>query len=421
MPVEISAIWIAIVGNMLLAGLASFIGVLAYLQKRSLTADAVSHAALPGICIAYLIVGHKDFASLSLGAFASGLAALWLIGRLSRGNATKSDTAIALSLTTFFALGIFLLTQIQHQANGSQSGLDAFLFGKAATLLERDLFTYLIFGFCALAITLIAYKPILFTLFDEAYLRSAGFPTRLFKGLASGLLIVAVLLGIQSVGVVLMAALLITPVSAALFFSRANRQIILIAFVFGVGGGLGGTLLSYFTEGVPTGPAVVVSLSLMAGLSALLAPQRGIVAKWWRRQAHQLKVDSENALKAVYLYQERTSSSHTSVFSPADRIFDAFSPRRKRIVFTKLKAQKQITAVGTAYTLTALGLTEAMRIVRLHRLWEIYLTNEAGIAPDHVHDDAESLEHLITPEIEQRLEALLNYPQLDPHQKQIPR
>lgn len=417
---DATVLWVSIIGNMLLAGLASFIGVLAYLQKRSLTSDAVAHAALPGICIAYMIVGQKDFASLSLGAFVCGLVALQVINRLSRsGHGNKSDTAIALTLTTFFALGIFLLTYIQHEAKGSQSGLDKFLFGKAASLLEQDVVVYLVFGAVALLVTITFFRPILYSLFDESYLRTVGYPVRLFRGMASGLLIVAVLLGIQSVGVVLMSALLITPVGAALFFSRSSKTIIAIAFVLGLLGGLGGTVSSYYIGGLPTGPAIVVCLTVLAVGSALLAPQNGILARWVRRSAHSLKTACENVLKAVYLHQERTHL--VAPFSPADREFSFMTVWQRRIAFSKLLADGQLSRDGDAYRLTDKGEVEAMRIVRLHRLWEIYLAEELRIAPDHVHDDAESLEHLITPEIEKRLEAQLNYPTFDPHEKRIPR
>jgi manganese/zinc/iron transport system permease protein len=420
MSAEATAIWVSVLGNMLLAGLASFIGVLAYLQKRSLTSDAVAHAALPGICIAFLVVGRKDFISLSIGAFVFGLIALLVINKLSKADqGNKADTAIALTLTTFFALGIFLLTYIQHEANGSQSGLDKFLFGKAASLLEQDVVVYFVFGVIALAATMFFYKPILYSLFDEHYLQTVGYPVKVFRGLSSALLIVAVLLGIQSVGVVLMSALLITPVGAALFFSRQSRVIILIAFVLGLAGGLGGTLSSYYIKGLPTGPSMVVFLSLIAIGSALFAPEKGILARWLRTYTYNLKVAGENSLKAIYLYQERTQL--TGPYSPADRIFSFMPWLQGRIVFFKLLQEKYILKVEGAYVLTQKGTVEGMRIVRLHRLWEMYLAEELRVAPDHVHDEAESMEHFITPEIEKRLEAQLNYPSLDPHAKKIPR
>jgi manganese/zinc/iron transport system permease protein len=415
---DVTVLWVAVVGNMLLAGLASFIGVLAYLQKRSLTSDAVAHAALPGICVAYLVIGYKDFLSLSVGAFVFGLLSLLFINRLSKQGA-RSDTAIALTLTTFFALGIFLLTYIQHQANGSQSGLDKFLFGKAASLLEQDVWVYLIFGTVALVLTFLFYKPILYSLFDEPYLTTLGYPVTWFRSISSGLLIVAVLLGIQSVGVVLMSALLITPVGAALFFSRQSRTIVRIAFVIGLLGGLGGTLSSYYVQHVPTGPAVVVWLTVLAVGSALFAPARGILAQWTRHRAYNLKIACENTLKAIFQYQERTQ--RVGPYSPTDRIFSFMPWLQRQIVFTKLLADKSLLKIDGAYLLTQKGMEEGMRIVRLHRLWEIYLAEELRVAPDHVHDEAESLEHLITPEIEKRLEDQLNYPALDPHARQIPR
>jgi len=415
---DFSILWVAILGNMVLAGLASFVGVFAYLQKRSLTSDAVAHAALPGICVAYLLIGYKDFLTLSAGAFVFGLLALFFINKLSRMG-TRADTAIALTLTTFFALGIFLLTYIQHQANGSQSGLDKFLFGKAASLLQQDVYIYLGFGTVALLVTIALYKPILYSLFDEPYLATLGYPVKVFRGVASGLLIVAVLLGIQSVGVVLMSALLITPVGAALFFSRKSRAILLAAFIVGLLGGLGGTLSSYYIEKVPTGPAVVVCLTLLAILSALFAPARGILSAWTRHRAYNLKIACENSLKAIFQYQEQTG--RTGPYSPADRIFSFMPPLLRYLVFRQLNAQQFLNKNDGAYTLTEKGAEQGKRIVRLHRLWEMYLAQELQVAPDHVHDEAESLEHLITPEIEKRLETMLNYPKVDPHAKQIPR
>ena len=420
MLTEATTLWVAVLGNMLLAGLASFIGVLAYLQKRSLTSDAMAHAALPGICLAYIIAGQKNFSVLSIGAFVFGLLALQTINRITRsGQDNKTDTAIALTLTTFFALGVFLLTYIQHKANGSQSGLDKYLFGKAASLLEQDVVIYLSFGGIALLVTLLFYRPILYSLFDQSYLQTVGYPVRFFRGMASALLIVAVLLGIQSVGVVLMSALLITPVGAALFFSRQSKVIIGIAFILGLMGGLGGTMSSFYFHGLPTGPAIVVCLTLLAVGSALLAPQNGILARWFRRRRYNLKTACENTLKAIYQHQERTHND--APFSPADRIFSFMRGTLSRAVFFSLSRDGFVKRISNAYDLTRKGEIEGKRIVRLHRLWEIYLAEELRIAPDHVHDDAESLEHLITPEIEARLEAHLNYPAYDPHARRIPR
>jgi manganese/zinc/iron transport system permease protein len=170
---------------------------------------------------------------------------------------------------------------------------------------------------------------------------------------------------------------------------------------------------------VPTGPAVVVWLTVLAIGSALFAPARGILAQWTRQNAHTIQIACENTLKAIYQYQERTQRS--GPYSPSDRIFSFMPWPLRLVVFYRLKAQHMLLRIDRNYLLTQTGREEGIRIVRRHRLWEMYLAEELKVAPDHVHDEAESLEHIITPEIERRLEAELNYPAIDPHAKEIPR
>jgi manganese/zinc/iron transport system permease protein len=408
-------------GNVLLAGISGLIGVLAFFQKKSLTTDAVSHAILPGVCIGFLLAGKKDPVFLVGGAMVTGLIAILLVDRLSRSRSVKIDTAITLVLSTFFGLGIFLLTIIQHQASGSQSGLDKFLFGRAAAMLEQDLYVYAGCGVIALALTLLFYRQILYTSFDAGFMEGSGLKTRNYQTLVSVLLVIAVVIGLQSVGVVLMAAMIIAPVATARAYTERHKKLAILATCFGLLSGFIGVTTSYIYPNLPTGPAIVISLTTIALLSLLLSPQYGYISAMLKRYRLKRKVQAENMMKLIFRSIEREPGAPRA-FSASDQIFlhlaqdTPIAPTLSRLARNGMLIRR-----GMVFELSDLGEKEGERVTRLHRLWEVFLTQAMNIAPDHVHENAESIEHLITPEIEKKLQAFLGNPSQDPHKRPLPK
>ncbi|WP_407671574.1 metal ABC transporter permease [Paenibacillus guangzhouensis] len=270
--------WI-LMGCMLLGLMSGMIGSFAYLRKQSLIGDTLAHAALPGICIAFMLTGVKSLPLFFVGAFVSGLIATYSITVITRYTRIKADAAMGIVLSVFFGIGIVLLTQIQHSPNGNQSGLDKFLFGQAASMIHSDV--YLMIGVSAvivIACTLL-FKEFKLLSFDPGFARGLGFPVGLLEQLLMFFLVMTVVVGIQAVGVVLVAALLITPAVSARYWTDRLGVMVVLSGVFGAISGVIGTLISTTTSNLPTGPLSVLAATTVFGFSVLFAPRRGICAK----------------------------------------------------------------------------------------------------------------------------------------------
>jgi manganese/zinc/iron transport system permease protein len=409
-----------VAGTLLLCGMAALVGCFTFLRKRSLVGDAVSHSVLPGICMAFLLSGEKNPIILLLGALATGLLSLILMEVLSRNRLTRPDTAISLMLSFFFGLGILLLTYIQHQGNAAQAGLDKFIFGKAASITEADLRLFFFSGIFITASVAILLRGFYLISFDEDFARATGFPIKFLRLSLSVLTVWTVAIGIQAVGVVLMAALLITPALAARFWTHSIGRMLVIAALFGMIAGYTGSFVSYLAPAMPTGPWIVVMATFIAVVSMFLAPGRGLLARWNTRSKNREKTLLENILKLFYQIGEKSGQLQGNILEEDLLNHRAFGHDELRKGLKRLTSKNLLESNLLTYRLTNQGLLEAQRIVRLHRLWELYLQRYLHLEPDHVHDDAEAMEHVITPEIEAQLELILGNPETDPHNTIIP-
>jgi manganese/zinc/iron transport system permease protein len=249
--------------------------------------------------------------------------------------------------------------------------------------------------------------------FDPAFAASTGLPVKLLEHLLSVLTVLSVVLGMQAVGVVLMAALWISPAAAARYWSYQLTPMLLLALCFGALASLLGVWMSAAFSTMPTGPWMVVFMSVFAFLSALVAPQKGIWARFVRKRRKTLRINEENILKALF-YDRSQAFESLHLQSGIAEV-----PLTRALA--RLQKRKLLYTEHGKITLTESGTDAANRIVRLHRLWELYLSHRMSIASDHVHADAEYIEHLLTPELEAQLEQELGFPTHDPHNREIPR
>ncbi len=272
------------IGAMLLGAISGFLGCFAVLRRQALLGDAMSHAALPGIALAFLITGQRDPFILFVGAASAALlAALWLLV-VVRTTRIKDDAALALILAVFFGFGLVLLSYLQRQPNAAQAGLKSFLFGQAAALIERDLWAMLVVGLPALALVLIFWPQVKLVSFDPDFARSIGLPVRRFDVLLTVVMVAAIVIGIQTVGVVLMSAMLVAPAVAARQWTNRLETMVVLAASFGALAALVGAWLSTLGEGLATGPLIVLMMSLVTVLSLVFAPERGLLWRYLRRQ-----------------------------------------------------------------------------------------------------------------------------------------
>jgi manganese/zinc/iron transport system permease protein len=270
--------WI-LLGTMLLGLSSGVIGSFAYLRKQSLMGDALAHAALPGVCIAFMLTGTKSIFFFLIGAIVAGIVATFMIGYITRNSRIKQDSALGIILTVFFGFGIVLLTQIQHSDSGNQSGLDKFLFGQAASMVQSDVYTMTMISIILVTLSILFFKEFKLLSFDPGFAKGIGLPTLILDQFIMLLIVTAVVVGIQAVGVVLMAALLITPAVAARYWTEKLHIMVILSGVFGALSGFTGTIISTTANNLPTGPLAVLSATVIFLFSVVFAPRRGIIAK----------------------------------------------------------------------------------------------------------------------------------------------
>ncbi len=284
-------------GAAVLGIVAGALGCFAVLRRQSLVGDAMSHAALPGIAIAYMLTDSKDSIVLLAGAAIAGWLATLAVMSIVRTSRVKFDSALGLVLSVFFGFGLMLLTFIQRQPDASQAGLDKFLFGQAATLIEDDVQTMAILGAIGLGIMLLFWKEFKLLSFDQDFAATIGYPVRVLDVLLTTLIVVAIAVGLQAVGVVLMSAMIVAPAAGARQWTNRLGVMVLLAAVFGAAAGVTGATLSSTTERLPTGPTIVVCVSVIVFVSLLFAPNRGLVWAWFARR--QKREELRQALAAA--------------------------------------------------------------------------------------------------------------------------
>ena len=271
-----------------LLGLASGIaGTFAVLRKESLIGDGLSHAALPGVVIAFLLTGIKDIEVLITGAALSSITAAWLITITVENSKIKFDGALATILSAFFGLGMVLLTYVQSLNDAGQAGLSKFIFGQAATILARDVYITSAAALIIIVLTALFWKELKLISFDVEYAKTLQIPVTFTLILYRSLLIMTIIIGIQSVGAILISSLLIAPAVGARQWTNKLGTMCILAGLFGMISAIGGTIWSTSVPKLPTGPAIIVILSILVLLSLIFAPNRGML--WQFRKNRQSK------------------------------------------------------------------------------------------------------------------------------------
>ncbi|MEO8356464.1 MAG: metal ABC transporter permease [Chloroflexota bacterium] len=267
-------------GSALLGIVSGALGTFAVLRRQGLLGDALAHAALPGICLAFMITGEKTPILLMLGAAVTGWLGTLTLMYIIRHTALDEDAALGIVLSVFFGFGIVLLTLLQRSGNANQAGLDKYLFGQAATLVAENVTTMAILGTLALSVVIILYKEFKLITFDPSFAASIGFGASWVSVLLTFLIVIAIVIGLQTVGVVLMAAMLIGPAAAARQWTNRLDHMIMLSAAFGALSGVGGALVSISESGLPTGPMIILVLTLFVILSFTFGSARGLFWEW---------------------------------------------------------------------------------------------------------------------------------------------
>lgn len=379
------------IGTALLGGMSGMVGSFAVLRRRSLVGDMLAHAALPGVCLAFLLLGTKSLLGLSVGALGTGLLAIAAVTMIVRWTRTKEDAAIGIVLSTFFGAGVVLLSLIQKPGvGGSKAGLDSYLFGEPGNMLTGDLTLLAVVGLAVLLLVGALFKEFSLVCFDTDFAQSQGWPTLRLDLLMMASLAVVTIVGLPIVGVILMTAMIILPATTARFWTNRLSQMLLLSAGFGMAAGVLGTRLG---RGLPAGAAIVLTAAAFFLLSLLFAPERGVVARVLAEYRLRKRIEREHLLRALYELSEPDLPA-VPMLEVAAIEEHRYLRSLQRLLERAVEAG-ELERVGNAVRLTPLGLRHAARLTKAHRLWELFMVRHVGIASDHVDRGADDVEHLL--------------------------
>jgi manganese/zinc/iron transport system permease protein len=427
---------VVVIATTLLGLAAGAIGSFTLLRRRALMGDALSHAMLPGIGIAFLVAPAMGLPAKSLPVLLGGAAASGLIGTMAilvirHQTRLKEDAALGIVLSVFFGLGLAILGLVQQTSGGHAAGLESFIYGKTASITTADAYGIAATALVTILAVVLLFKELTLLCFDEGYAASRGYSVVLLDvGLMASVVLITVV-GLQAVGLILMIALLVIPAAAARFWTSRIYPMMILASVLGAASCLSGSLISAAVPDLPSGATIVLAAAALFFLSLMLGPQRGVVFRLLHHRAMRRKTDRQHVLRGLYEVIEARRHNPLKVDSgrvthdgndggthdgnddalrvSTSELLGMRSWSRKRLAgeLRRCEADGLIRRYQDEVRLTDQGWEAAKRATREHRLWELYLITHADVAPGRVDHDAERIEHVLEPAMITELEQLL--------------
>jgi len=414
---------VVLLGTLVFGACAGTVGTLMLLRKRALMGDVVSHAGLPGVALSFVVLQSlapawsRSLWALLVGAAVTGVLSILCVTAIRRLTKVKEDAALAIVLSVFFGIGVALFTVVQKIPAGSKAGLHEFIFGKAGALIADDVWLIASVAGVVLIVCGLLFKELALLCFDARFAASEGWPVVALDLLLLALVVCVAVIGMQSVGLLLVVAMLVIPPAAARFWSDHLPSTTLLAAVLGGASAYGGVSVSAVIPRLATGAIIVLAAALFFLLSLLLGTKRGLVRRLLRRARLRKRLRRQHLLRACYEYLESRAEEEGEPSTrlpdeaiPLDRLFAmrSWSPATlQRAVREAVREELVERLSGNRVCLTDAGLAAARRVTRNHRLWELYLIHHADIAPSHVDRDADQIEHVLDPQMISSLEALL--------------
>lgn len=408
---------VVVLGVACLGLVSGLVGTFVLLRKRALLSDAISHATLPGIAVAFLVAlaaggDPKSLAALLPGAALSGAAGALAVLAITRFSRIKEDAALGVVLSVFFGAGVALTTVIQSLGAGEAAGLKGFIYGKTASMLARDAW---LIAAVALVITLLAtalFKELKLLCFDTAYAATRGYPVLALDIALTAMVVVVTVIGLQAVGLVLMIALLVIPPAAARFWSDRLSVTVLLSAGLGAGSGWLGAVASALLPRMPSGAIIVLVAGAAFLASLLFGRKRGLILRLLEQRALRRRVARQHLLRSLYeLAEGRRSGGVSREALLSDRAWTQTALDRE---LASMCREGLVEPTSGGFALTSAGREAAWRVTRNHRLWELFLIEHAEIATGHVDRDADMVEHVLDADMIAELETLLSarYPDL---------
>lgn len=411
-PVQYEFIQRALIASITIGISCGLIGTYIMLRRMSLIGDALAHAVLPGVVVSFIVAGKSEVA-LFFGAVVSGILTVLLIGFVNRNSKIKEDTSIGIIFTGAFALGILLVSQLKQV----HIDLSSYLFGDVLGVSSGDITLSLIIMVVIILCILLFYKQLLLTSFDPTMAMTIGISTTLVHYMLMTLLSMSIVAGLQSVGVILIIAMLITPPATAYLLSDNLKKILVLSSLLGMLSAVIGLYLSYHFNFASGASIVLVAVTLFM-LAFLFSPKEGVATKLIKRRGASKLVLIEDVIKLSYKFAK---DSNKTVL--VDKIANELGISNSKVesAIKTLLNKGLMTSDNGSYTLTEDGLKYATRLVRTHRLWETYVIKENVMDAGDIHPEAEKVEHVLTEDFVDELDEELGFPEKDPHGSDIPR
>lgn len=407
---------VVVIGATLLGLGAGVVGSFTLLRKRALMGDALSHATLPGIALAFLLATRlggdgKSLPLLLAGASVSGLAGVGAILGIRRYTRLKEDTALGIVLSVFFGAGVALLGVVQQVEGGHAAGLESFIYGKTAAMLAGDAVLIAAASAACLAASVLLFKELELLCFDSGFAASRGLPVGWLDGVLMLMVVVVTIIGLQAVGLILMIALLVIPAAAARFWTDDIRRMAVLSGGLGAASCYVGATLSALYPKLPSGATIVLVAAAGFLVSAVFGSARGVLLRRVRRRAFLRRIGQEHVLRSAYEALEGREDKTEAVALATLVDARSWTPSRLRRIVRRAEAAELVRRESRdGIRLTARGLLEAQRLTRQHRLWELYLITHADVAPSRVDRGADAIEHVLDAETLHHLETLLDAP-----------
>ncbi|MDP5170755.1 MAG: metal ABC transporter permease [Bacteroidia bacterium] len=402
----------ALLASSMVGLMCGVLGTFIVLRNMALIGDALSHAILPGVVVGFLVAGYSIIGFFA-GSVIAGLIAAILITWIQRNVSTQEDAAIGIVFTSMFALGVMGISYLTHQ-QGVHLDLKDFLFGNVLGIGDQDLWlTFSVMTFTILCVAAF-YRFLFITTFESVVAKTLGFSVGTIHYFLMLLLSFAVVASLQSVGVILVVAMLITPASTAYLLTQRLKNMIWISGAVGLLSAVLGLFVAVWLETTP-GPAMTVMASLIYLLAVLFSPQKGLLSKMWRMQRKRLRIYREDILKQALRLYEKQALTFENLLEKMDA-----NKAKLRWQLRKLVRMGLLQGQGNELILTESGLKAGYQLVRAHRLWETYLVEKVGLNQDQIHAEAEDLEHLLPEDFLEEVSKTLGNPARDPHGSPIP-
>jgi manganese/zinc/iron transport system permease protein len=418
---------VVVIATSLLGLAAGTVGSFTLLRKRALLGDALSHATLPGIGLAFLLapifeLNGKSLPVLLFGAAVSGSIGMLTILFIRNLTKLKEDAALGIVLSVYFGGGLVVLGLVQQMPEGHAAGLESFIYGKTASITAQDAWWIVAVGAIATLVLGLLYKELKLLCFDEAFASSRGYPTIAIDFALMVTVVLITIVGLQAVGLVLMIALLVIPASAARFWTSDMLRMTTLSAAIGALSCMLGAIVSAIATRLPSGAMIVLVSAMFFLVSMLFGRQRGVLVQAWRRWRLKRRIDRRHVLRGIFelleaqepkLSREDSSDAGVGKWVSSQSLLESrtWSPRRMFAEIKRLQQQGLLRMRNGEIALTSHGLLEAVRLTREHRLWELYLITHADVAAERVDRDAEKIEDCLEPVMIHELESLLDHAQ----------